>query len=192
MAHKKAEFVEEGGELDLVPIMNCVMCLIPVVLAGSAQVTIGVINVNPPKFGAAAPSQAEENDTKPLNLTLAIGNDGFRLTASGADITPDVGVPSDPAAPLIPKKDDHYDYVELYNKLVKVKNSNPNESLLTITAESDIPFKYIASVMDVARSRLEADSYSSLEDLQAAGQKYDTDGVTVITLWPDVVFALAQ
>ena len=128
----KKKIDTEIKDLNLVPIMNLVVCLIPIVLLGASLVKIGVINVNAPKFGMgqATPSDDEK---KPLNLTVAVGEDGFRITASGADINSVLGLaPADPAAiaenpaaaagPFIPKKGKEYDFVELYNKLCAIKD----------------------------------------------------------------------
>ncbi len=201
MARKKKPFNDKIEDLNLVPIMNLVVCLIPMVLFGMSLIKIGVVNVNAPKFGmgAAAP---DESDEKPLNLTIAIAADGFRITASGADVNSVMGLapidPTDPAAaaaaaqagPTIPKKGDSYDYPELYNKLVAIKKQFPNESVVNLTAERDTHFKYLIGAMDVMRVYLEADSYDGIETFQAAGVKYEDNQVAL--LWPDVVFAVAQ
>ena len=140
MARKKKAFEEKMEDLNLVPIMNLVVVLIPVVLFGMSLVKIGVVNVNAPKFGMgqAAPSDDEK---KPLNLTIGIEEAGFRLKAGGADINQVLGLtaeaPTDPAAVaaaagglLIPKNKDNYDYPDLYGKLVTIKDAFPDESIV--------------------------------------------------------------
>lgn len=195
---KKKKFDDKIEDLNLVPIMNLVVCLIPMVLFGMSLIKIGVVNVNAPKFGmgAAAP---DESDEKPLNLTIAVAADGYRLTASGADINTIMGLPpvdpTNPAAaaaagPTIPKKGEKYDYVELYNKLVAIKKQFPNESVVNLTAERDTHFKYLIGTMDVMRTYLEADTYDGMDAFQAASVKYEDNQVAL--LWPDVVFAVAQ
>ena len=201
MARKKKAFNDKIEDLNLVPIMNLVVCLIPMVLLGMSLVKIGFVNVNAPKFGmgAAAP---EDTDEKPLNLTIAIAADGYRLTASGADINSIMGLPpldpTDPAAaaaaaaagPTIPKKGELYDYVDLYNKLVAIKKQFPNESIVNMTAERDTHFMYLIGTMDVMRVHLEAETYDDLDSFKAATPKYEDNQVAL--LWPDVVFAVAQ
>ena len=202
MARRKKKGIDDKIEdLNLVPIMNLVVCLIPMVLLGTALVKVGVVNVNAPKFGqgAAAP---EDDAEKPLNLTVAVGADGFRLSATGADLNQVLGlapeVPAegaDPSAapaagPFLPKKGDAYDYVELYNKMTAIKSKFPEESIVNLTAEANIPFKHLISVMDSLRVQLEQDSYNDLDAFKNAGQKYENN--TVVLLWPDVVFAVAQ
>jgi biopolymer transport protein ExbD len=197
---KKKKFDDSIEDLNLVPIMNLVVCLIPMVLAGTALVKIGVVNVNAPKFGQGA-APPEDSEEKPLNLTVAIGKDGFRLTSTGADINQVLGVEAavvDPAADpsaaspgvLIAKKGDDYNYLELYNKMVKVKAQFPQESVMNLTADSRTEFKYLINVMDSLRTKLEADSYDDMAAFRGASARIE-DGQPAL-LWPDVVFAVAQ
>jgi len=201
MGRKKKGIDTEIEELNLIPIMNLVVCLIPIILFGTVLVKVGVVNVNAPKFGMgqATPSEDEE---KPLNLTLGIEESGFRLKAGGADINELLGMepvaiapdadPSAMPAPgvEIPKKGDDYDYVELYNKLVVIKKAKPDESIINLTADKMIAFKFIIKSMDAIRYQLEQDSYSEFEAYRDAKIKISNDVREL--LWPDVVFAVAQ
>lgn len=197
MARKKKKGMTFSQEdLNLVPVMNMVMCLIPVILAGSAAVKLGMVNVNAPKFGigAAAP---DESDEKPLNLTVAVGEDGFRITASGADINEVLGLPppvdpTQPAVgPTVPMVEGKYDFVDLYTKLAKVKERFPEETIVNLAADSKVPFKYLIGVMDVIRLRLEADTYEDLEAFSKANPRKNDQNEPEL-MWPDVVFAVAQ
>ena len=85
---------------------------------------------------------------------------------------------------------EEYDFVELYNKLVVIKDKFPEETIVNLTADAQIHFKHLINVMDVLRMRLEGNSFDSIEALQSAGVKYK-DGAPEL-LWPDVVFAVAQ
>jgi biopolymer transport protein ExbD len=200
MARKKKPFNADTEDLNLVPIMNLVVVLIPVVLFGMSLVKLAVVNVNAPKFGMgqAAPP---DDDKKPLNLTIGIEEAGFRLKAGGADINQVLGfaveAPTDPEAMaaaagglLIPKVKDNYDYVDLYTKLVKIKAAFPDESIVNLTADAKIPFKYIISVMDAIRFHLEQDTYADAKAFADGSIK--VDGNEMALLWPDVVFAVAQ
>ena len=61
MAKRKKKGAEEKiDDLNLVPIMNLVVCLIPIVLFGMSLVKIGVINVTLPKLGQSAPQMTRK------------------------------------------------------------------------------------------------------------------------------------
>jgi biopolymer transport protein ExbD len=203
MARKKKGVSTDVEDLNLVPIMNLVVCLIPIILYGTVMVKIGVINVNAPKFGMGKATPPSDDEEKPLNLTLGIEETGFRLKATGADINQLLGMePAAMAAPdadpsampvagvLIPKKGDDYDFVELYNKLVVIKKAKPEESIINLTADKKIHYVHIIKSMDAIRYQLEQDSYSEMDAYKEAGIRKDAN--TRELLWPDVVFAVAQ
>jgi len=187
MARKrKKTFDESGDDLNLVPIMNLVVCLIPMVLYGMAMVKVGVVNVNQPRFDHDRGVAAE----KPLRLTVAIADDGYRVTAAGATL-PRLAGADDGSAPLkIPKKDGGYDYVELYNTMVAIKKQFPKETIVNLTAERGTPFKFVLGTMDVMRVHLESDTYDDLAGFQSASVRFKDRNPDL--LWPDVVFAVAQ
>lgn len=203
MARKKKKGISTDIEdLNLVPIMNLVVCLIPMVLLGMSLVKVGVVNVNAPKFGQGA-ATPEESDKKPLNLTVAVGADGFRIQATAdlnqalglqaaAAAAPDAAAAGATAAPpiVIPKKGEEYDYVELYNKMVAIKGKFPDESIVNLTAEATVPFKHLIFVMDSLRVQLAADTYNEVDAFKNAELKYENN--QPVLLWPDVVFAVAQ
>ena len=78
MARKKKTVSTEIEDLNLVPIMNLVVCLIPMVLVGMSLVKIGVINVNAPRFGMGQAEPSDDED-KPLGLTIAINTDAHSV-----------------------------------------------------------------------------------------------------------------
>jgi hypothetical protein len=45
MARKKKGVSTDVEDLNLVPIMNLVVCLIPIILYGTVMVKVGVVNV---------------------------------------------------------------------------------------------------------------------------------------------------
>ncbi len=196
MPRRKQSFKEVVQELNLVPVMNMVMCLIPVVLVGSSQIKVGVLNVNarPYHFGDQKPQPPETE--KPLNLTVAIGEDGYHLRATGADLNQfiqgDLAEQKDsPEGPFIKKKGTGYNQVELYNQLVQIKQHFPNESMINLSADPGISFKHLVAVMDVARVRLDSDSFQDLKSFQNAGLRYHPDGKPDL-LWPDTIFAVVR
>lgn len=177
MARRKNKFVETADELNLVPIMNLVLCLIPVVLFGTQLVKIGITNISAPKLGQSKPNPNQDEE-KPLGLTVAIAKDGFRLKATGVEnlevtlgLKP-AGSPPPPNGLHIPMqkqrrsvrdangndsmRDDFtgYNFPQLYLYMEALRDKYPKEKLLSLTADPDMPFKYLIRTMDTVRYRL--------------------------------------
>jgi hypothetical protein len=186
---RKSKYTESAEDLNLVPIMNLVLCLIPLVLFKTQLVKIGMINVSAPSFGPASSSKPkEDNDEKPLGLTVALGKDGFILSATGANLFELLNVPQEGevSGVKIPKKQDtfsdkdgadvkrsDYDYLQLYSYLEKLRDMYKDEKLLTLVADPDLEFKYLIRTMDVVRFRFaEPSSFKSIADMSAASDKY--------------------
>ena len=193
-------------DLNLVPIMNMMVVLIPVVLVGTSLVKIGVVDVSS-KFGKGKPQQQEETE-KPLGLTVSLGEKGFIISATGADIAGLLGEQSDSAKvqilkekAVVPvtqpddsKKDEEvidYNYRDLYNKLVKIKKAHKKERMVTITASPTVQFKHVVATMDVMRDRLDKEAYKDNTEFRDAGRK-DDGKAEERALFDQVVFALAE
>lgn len=163
--------------LNLVPIMNLVVCLIPMVLFGASFVKLGAINVTGQPFGDAQTEATVEEE--PLALTVAIGGAGFHISSRREGIAED-----------IPKQGDDQHFTALYNRLVAIKASFPNETSVRVTADAHIPFREIVRVMDTVRVRLQADRYDSLVAFREAAPRIDDNRAAL--LWPDVMLAVAM
>jgi biopolymer transport protein ExbD len=218
MGRSRKKGIDDNIEdLNLVPIMNLVVCLIPMVLLGTALVKVGVINVNAPNFGMGKSSEEKEDDKKPLNLTLLMGEKGLMIKASiplSAIIKPTDGVEVSESGITIREKEPfklvdvevgkneyikkpfyHYNYPVLYSLLAQikdgVKDQYPKDTVIKLGIDAHIPVKHIIEAMDSIRFRLEKDTYSKEDDFMEASIKYEeVDGKRrPIPLWPDVMFA---
>ncbi len=218
MARSRKKGINDKLEdLNLVPIMNLVVCLIPMVLLGTALVKVGVINVNAPNFGMGKASEEKEDEKKPLNLTLLMGEKGLMIKASiplSAIIKPTDGVEVSESGITIREKEPfklvdvevgknetvkkpfyHYNYPVLYSLLAQikdgVKDQYPKDTVIKLGVDANIPVKHIIEAMDSIRFRLEKDSYTKEDEFMEAVIKYEeVDGKRrPIPLWPDVMFA---
>ena len=219
MARKKSKFVEEVEDINLVPIMNLVLCLIPLVLFKTQLVKIGMVNVSAPKVGPASTKpQEEDKDKKPLGLTVALSKDGFILKATGADLSTIFEGQGDASGVKIPMKAEEYsnkdgdvekvttyDYIELYKKLLTLRESHPDDKLLTLTAEPELEFKYLIRTMDVVRYQFddgvkmdsiadlsEAANNSKYKKVEEEGEEGAQATSTYKPLWDQVTFAIVQ
>jgi biopolymer transport protein ExbD len=207
-------------ELNLAPIMNMVVILIPLLLLSVVFLKVGVINITAPKLSMGPPSDTPPPEEEPLNLTVAVSAKGFRLAATGAVLPEQPGCPVpgpticleeqsvdvaakyDKARKLIsggqvPQGEAElsaamsaYNWKELYNQLVRIKNKYKDETIVNISADPDVPYAVIVRVMDVARFKLEKDSYSKASDFWASSYKKEGQGYA--ELFPDPVLSVAQ
>ncbi len=95
MARSRRETSTGSGELDLAPIMNMVVILIPLLLLSIVFLKVGVINITAPKLSMGPPSEAQPPpDVVPLNLTVAVNAAGFTIGAQNAILPPEAGCPT--------------------------------------------------------------------------------------------------
>lgn len=219
---RKSKYKETVEDINLIPIMNLVLCLIPAVLFKTQLVKIGMINVSAPSFGPSSSKPKDDKEEKPLGLTVALSKEGFLLKATGANLFEVLGLTADGEASgvKIPKKKDifssskggdvdviEYDYVMLYDYLSRIKDTYKDEKLLTLVADPDLEFKYMLRAMDVVRFRFEATKFANIKDMSeaAASFKYKKvkeevtgdDGKTKTVeayepLWDQVTFGAVQ
>lgn len=144
---------EADTDLNLIPIMNLVLMLIPAILITAAFVTITVVNVSAPQIGGGAPPENPETPEKPpLNLTIVLTDQGFTIAGSGGVLGQEQADPDAQKGPTIPKTaNGDYDWPALTKKLVEIKDAFPEETRVIINAEPDIVFESLVGTMDAAR-----------------------------------------
>lgn len=162
MARRKKKNAEEGEvEANLIPVMNVMFLLIPALLLAMEVARFAAINVSPPKFAAQSEQKEEDKkkDEKPLNLKVFIMSDGYRVSASGQQAGAEGGKSADSNTPSIPLAKpgsdltdfERYDYAALEAKAQEYKRLFPHETVVTISAENDIPLQSIINTMDALR-----------------------------------------
>ncbi len=81
MARKRHAVEEEQQELNLAPIMNMVMILIPLLLLSTVFIETGVVNISSPRNAQSNTPETEEQDeeTPVPRVVVYISSDGFRV-----------------------------------------------------------------------------------------------------------------
>ncbi len=157
--------------LDLVPIMNLVVCLIPIVLLGTSLVQVGTIEAQAPRICASCSGVGE---SEPLGLHITVGPGGFELQAHDRaalnTALMDLQDPTqaEPDGVTLPRRGDALDFVGLYNALVQLKLERPDAVTVSISAGEGVPWREVVATMDVARHRLTEDRYADAGALAAA------------------------
>lgn len=220
MARKSKSDIDEIQDLNLTPIMNMVVILIPLLLLSLVFMEVSVINITAPKLSVGPSTATEEEPDKKLNLTVAVGSKGFEIGATGAILPQKPGCPVPGPTICLSKQNvdltakyqrarelfaagnvtegevimkealDAYNWPELYATLARIKTEYKDETVVKISADPDIPYAAIVRVMDVARFRLEKDSYSKASEFWSA--PYKKTGTQQEELFPDPVLAVAQ
>lgn len=162
MANKPSErrhghhILEE--HLNIIPVMNLFILLIPFLLLSAVFVQIGIIETSLPRV-ATSPVAAKELRKK-ITLTCAINNKGFILRG----INPTKALTEGEAnskylsakGALITKKEDgSYNFGKLNFALKGVKKSFPDEDTIFILPESYVLYDDIIKTMDTSRERHE-------------------------------------
>jgi biopolymer transport protein ExbD len=215
---KDEEFQQE--DLNLAPMMNLVIILIPLLLMSVVFLEVGVINITAPTLSVGAPTEEPpQRDEEPLNLSITLSAEGFRISAQGQIMPPvsgcsgntsicldktsvDVTAKFEEARRLLAQGATNqgeaaleeavsaYNWRVLYNELARIKKAHPKETVVTLAADQDIPFAVLVRTMDVARFQLTKESYDSNSEFFQA--EYQTEGNSYAILFGDPVLSILQ
>jgi biopolymer transport protein ExbD len=153
--HRKPEEMS----LDIRPVMNLMVVLIPLLLAGSVFTRLAVKQLNlPPKTtgGAGAETDKPVELEKRLGLNVIISKKGFYIGSRSGFLQSDEQKTEEegegePSVPL--DENGNYDYNLLKAKLIEIKEKvvetdYVDKNTVLLTAEADIPYKYLIKTMD--------------------------------------------
>ena len=168
---KKAKFPQI--ELNITPVMNLMVVLIPILLAQSAVVKLAMHEVNLPSTSAPAP-QAEEKKRpeRKLELTIFVEDDGFHIiSAFGREKTDE---------PTVPLKEGKYDYEGLNRKLVEIKDK---------MRKSKVVFSDSTSVIIVGKPETKYDVIIKVMDASKWFEKKENGITKRLKLFPDILLS---
>jgi biopolymer transport protein ExbD len=165
-------------ELDIRPVMNLMVVLIPLLIASAEWVRLGSIEINVPPSKTGVGENGDEADSeevekeKRLGLSIAITDLGITIASPGAVLTSD----ENQEGPTIPiGQDGKQNYQALKDKLIEIKKliadkGFKDENRAVITAAGDIEYQVIVKVMDNL-------------------QTYENDENEILPLFPEVNFS---
>jgi biopolymer transport protein ExbD len=164
-------------ELDIRPVMNLMVVLIPLLIASAEWVRLGSIEINvpPSKAGVGDDNEAQSEEVekeKKLGLSIAITDLGITIASPGAVLSSD----ESGEGPTVPvKANGEQDYQTMKDKLIEVKKMIADKGFLdenraVITASADIEYQVIVRVMDYL-------------------QIYENENNEILPLFPEVNFS---
>jgi hypothetical protein len=190
---KRKEIEEEP--LNLVPIMNLVTILIPVLLIAIKSLELAVIDTTLPAIQQETTEQ-EKPENPPLSLTMALTKNGIKLIGADAYLYPDGGAPKaaeegGQAPPTVPclsggkcRNMDDYNWPDLLAKLTTIKEGaikdDKDSDNVIFLPEHNIKYEIIIMAMDTSREN------PNIREAIPGGQEGEDQGMK---LFPNVVMA---
>ena len=161
--------VQETQALDLLPVMNLFLVLIPFLLLSAAFYHVGVI---PASLPAQSPEESEIAKEPAVTMSLTIAPDFVELTASSDTLEP---ATLQPLNLKLMRDEDGYDTEGLQSHLKKVKASYPKSNTLVVLPHESLDYETLVTLLDACR------------EAQAVP---DPDGRTeLVELFPVAVFS---
>jgi len=163
-------------ELDLAPLLAVMVKLVPVLLLSSAFVQMVTIETQLPQVVQQA-IEKNEKDEKATHITLEVKEkDGVKIVVKKND--------GKESSEIVPKKSDGtYDYARLHERLVSIKQQNPEIFKVDLNPDGNVPYEEIVRVMDEARRSRDAKIRFPLFD-KKTNKETQTD-----YMFPEITFA---
>ena len=210
--------MEEAPELNLAPIMNMVMILIPLLLVSASFVLVATLDVHSPRNQANVnPDPEDEQEEVPVpRVLVAITEDGFTvsdLRQSPAFLASNLGAPlpectsrgtADGGVPVTICTSStgeqllgRLNWRGLYNRLVEIKTFpgwaaqwDDSNAIINIVADREIPVEVVIRTMDVSRYFLAQNSYSDEDSFRSASWQLEDE--SPVALFQDPVLLLPR
>lgn len=157
---RKFEYVDEVEEINMMPLMNIIMLLIPFLLMSAQFIDIGVIN-------AALPRQMDNGGTPPptppkvkkdLKLTLAVTPKGLTLITRAGHLDPgcasgqsELQYRSPSKGPTFPVANGKYNFKAAQQCLVRLKRIFKSEKRIILMISPKVEYQAVVSAMDSSR-----------------------------------------
>lgn len=128
----------EDAEVNIIPVMNIFLLLIPFLLLTAAFVKIAILDLSLPTLDKKR--EAQQDQSKKLVLViLSIKENSFQLKSPGFKFSP------------ISKTDNKYNYQLLIEQLQEIKEKHTSADEIIISPEAKIKYDIIVKVMDRCR-----------------------------------------
>ena len=156
--------VEETRELDLLPVMNLFMVLIPFLLMGAAFFHIGVI---PTSLPTHTPSESDVPKTPAtVSVNLSIAEDHMEMSASSTSLDE---AQLAALARRFPQTAGKHDTVGLVGHLKQIKQRYPKSNTLIVLPHAELEYEALVGVLDATREyptgRTRPDGEQEMADL---------------------------
>jgi len=139
---------EEDTDINMVPIMNMFLVLIPFLLMSASFLHLKAINTSVPVQAERSVDAAANPDVK-VTVVVQIQGDALRLSGL-SDLLAD-GELRKLECTLPKTQDGAYPFEELAARLVEIKSSFPKSDTLLVIPDNAVIYETIIETMDVGR-----------------------------------------
>jgi len=168
---KRSSNSADDVEINMTPVMNLMVVLIPLLLSSAQYIKIGVIDLNlPPAVGTSVSQLGAPKETeKKLDLAVTITNNGFFISSSLAVLKNVDGV-----GPTIPLGENgQYNFQQLSMKLYEIKKKAlgtfSDTEKIVVQAEPQIDYQLLVNTLDASRSvTVEEKTYTLFPEVSLA------------------------
>ena len=130
----------KDSDVNIIPVMNIFLLLIPFLLLTAAFVRLAVVELSLPSLSKNRTRQIQELDRKKLVLViLAVKEKGFQLKSPGFKFDP------------VDKINNQYNYKKIVQQLKQIKQKHPHAEDIIISPEAKVKYDVIIQVMDRCR-----------------------------------------
>ena len=150
------EASQEAQELNVIPVMNLFMVLIPFLLMGAAFLHVSVIPTSTPSHEPGAP-QPDDPPTR-VTANLRIEKDSVALTFSGAGVAEEEAEKLGAEWPV--NDDGSYPADAVQSHLRKIKEQYPKSNTVVVLPYDGLGYQRLVSILDKTREYEEGNTDS--------------------------------
>ncbi|KMQ52229.1 biopolymer transport protein ExbD [Chitinispirillum alkaliphilum] len=130
----------EQIDLDVTPVMNLFMVLIPFLVSMAVFTHLAVIDFSlPSSTQAGEGDETAQEERTDLDISLVVTSSGFRIVGTGDKLD------------LVPRVRGEYQFDQLRAILRAIKFQYPSQTSIILVLEEDIIYNDIIKFMDICR-----------------------------------------
>jgi len=171
----KSRVEDATFELNLAPMLDIIVSIVPMLLLSVAFVHITVIETPVPQAVEKAIAAANEKNKDLVQVTLSVSKTaGFRFTVNDQGQTKET---------VVALKEEKFDLAGLHKETLALKQNYPDVFRLELNPEENIPLDEIVAVMDQVRTSVTSAGEPKITFKDETGKPIETN-----LLFPDIVF----
>jgi biopolymer transport protein ExbD len=172
MRYGKTRSSDATFDLNLAPILDIIVSIIPLLLLSMAFIQVKLIELPVPQVVADAMNRATKKSETTVTLKVSQSN-GFLFEVTKDGSTKNYSIPS---------RGGNFDFPGLQAKAFEIKQSFPQVFNLELAPEESVPLNDLVKTMDAVRKDQQSRKLAFVDP--ANGEKVETD-----MLFPNVSFS---